>query len=162
MVAFKSQSSVVRYVPYGPLTREDVLERVRTVWSRTELTEPGQSMTLAVEERDTGILVGDVVLFWHSAQHRTGEIGYILAPEATGKGYATEAGKALLRLGFDDLGLHRIRAAIDERNERSARVLERLGMRREGRLVEDTWCKGEWVTTLTYAILDREWRADHS
>lgn len=161
MVAYKSQPDVVRYVPYDPLSRVDVLERMESLWSRTELTEPGQALGLGIEERATGTLVGDVVLFWHSADDRSGEIGYVLSPTATGKGYATEAATALLRLGFEGLGLHRIHAEIDERNPASARVLERLGMRCEARFVENTWFKGEWSTSVIYAMLDREWRAAH-
>ncbi|MNJ04768.1 hypothetical protein D3C73_1656790 [compost metagenome] len=65
---------------------------------------------------------------------------------------------ALLDLGFDGLGLHRIAARIDERNTASARVAERLGLRREARFVEGSWFKGEWTTLLVYGILDREWR----
>ena len=158
VTAYSSQPDVVRYVPYDPLSREDVIERVQGPWSRTELTEPNQAMRLGLEERRTGELVGDVMLKWESAENSSGEIGYILSPAATGKGYATEAAEALLRLGFEGLRLHRMFAQLDERNPASARVLERLGMRREAVLVEDMWFKGEWSTTLVYAMLDREWR----
>jgi len=158
MLLYKSRPEVVRFVPYGPLSRLDIADRIAGRWGRTELTEPGQSLTLALEERGTGRLVGDAVLFWHSAEHRSGEVGYILSPEATGLGYATEAAAALLRLGFEDLGLHRIVARLDERNTASARVAERLGMRLEARLVQNEWFKGEWSTELVYAMLEDEWR----
>ncbi|MGO4455553.1 GNAT family N-acetyltransferase [Arthrobacter sp. RAF14] len=158
MLLYKSRPEVVRFVPYGPLSRADITDRIAGRWGRTELTEPGQSLTLALEERGTGRLVGDAVLFWHSAEHRSGEVGYILSPEATGLGYATEAAAALLRLGFEDLGLHRIVARLDERNTASARVVERLGMRLEARLVQNEWFKGEWSTELVYAMLEDEWR----
>lgn len=158
MLLYKSQPDVVRFVPYGPLSREDIAERIAGRWGRTELTEPGQSMTLALEERETGRLVGDAVLFWHSAEHRSGEVGYILSPEATGLGYATEAARAMLRLGFEGLGLHRMVARLDERNTASARVAERLGMRLEARLVQNEWFKGQWSTELVYAMLEDEWR----
>jgi len=158
MLLYKSRPEVVRFVPYGPLSRADIADRIAGRWGRTELTEPGQSLTLALEERGTGRLVGDAVLFWHSAEHRSGEVGYILSPEATGLGYATEAAAALLRLGFEDLGLHRIVARLDERNTASARVAERIGMRLEARLVQNEWFKGEWSTELVYAMLEDEWR----
>jgi RimJ/RimL family protein N-acetyltransferase len=103
-------------------------------------------------------LVGDVVLFWTSAEHRSGEIGYVLNPEHQGRGYATEAAQALLALAFDGLGLHRVMARLDERNGASAAVLRRLGMRQEARLVENEWFKGEWTNELDFAILAREWR----
>ncbi|MFJ3958495.1 GNAT family N-acetyltransferase [Arthrobacter sp. NPDC090010] len=157
MLEYKSREDVVRFVPYKPLSREEITERVAGIWSRTELNEPGQAICLAVEERATGRLIGDVVLFWHSAEHRSGEIGYIFSPAVSGQGYATEAAAALLRLGFEDLGLHRIVARLDERNTASARVAERLGMRQEARLVRSEWFKEQWSTGLIYAMLDEEW-----
>lgn len=68
----------------------------------------------------------------------------------------------LLRLAFDELGLRRVVARIDERNEASANVARRLGMRLEAHLVENECFKGEWVGELDFAILDREWRARHA
>ena len=65
----------------------------------------------------------------------------------------------MLRIGFEELGLHRIAGRLDARNEASARVLERLGMRREAHLVENEFVKGEWTDELVYAMLEQEWRA---
>ena len=65
----------------------------------------------------------------------------------------------MLRLAFDELGLHRVIGRTEARNVGSARVLEKLGMRREARLVENEWVRGEWQSEFVYAILDREWRA---
>jgi RimJ/RimL family protein N-acetyltransferase len=83
----------------------------------------------------------------------------VFAPGAGGQGYATEAARAVLRLGFDGLGLHRITARIDERNEPSARLARRLGMRQEARLVHNELFKGEWSTELDFAMLAGEWAA---
>jgi RimJ/RimL family protein N-acetyltransferase len=116
-------------------------------------------LSLAVVEKQTGTLVGDVVLFWHSAEHRGGEIGYVINPDHTGRGYATEAARALLALAFDGLDLHRVVGRIDSRNTPSAAVLRRLGMRQEAVLVENEWFKGEWTTEIDFAILAAEWRA---
>jgi RimJ/RimL family protein N-acetyltransferase len=65
----------------------------------------------------------------------------------------------MLRLGFEGLGLHRIIGRLDGRNRASARVLEKLGMRREAHFVENEYVKGEWTDEVVYAILDREWRS---
>jgi RimJ/RimL family protein N-acetyltransferase len=156
MHAYKSRAEVCRYLPYEPMSREVVAARLAGDWSRTELTEPGQALNLAVEHAETGRLLGDVVLFWRSAADAAGEIGYVFAPEAAGHGYATEAARALLELAFNGLGLHRVFAQLDARNDASAAVLERLGMRREGVLHQDTWFKGEWSDTLLYALLAEE------
>ena len=108
---------------------------------------------------ETGEPIGDVQLTWTSRQHRQGEIGYIVHPAHTGHGYATEAAALMLRLGFEELGLHRVEARLDARNLASARVLERLGMRREACLVQTRFVRGEWTDELVYAILQDEWRA---
>jgi RimJ/RimL family protein N-acetyltransferase len=65
----------------------------------------------------------------------------------------------MLALGFDGLGLHRIVGRLDARNTASARVLEKLGMRREAHFVSNEYLKGEWTDELVYALLDEEWRA---
>ncbi len=158
MHVYKSDPDAVRYVPYAPLSLAEVEERIDTTWSRTRFDEPGGGICLAVEDRETGALLGDVVLFWHSERDRAGEVGYIFDPAFAGRGYATEAVGALLELGFVGLGLHRIAARIDDRNTSSARVVERLGFRREARLVESEWFKDEWTTMLVYALLEDEWR----
>jgi len=108
---------------------------------------------------ETGVLIGDVVLFWRSREHRQGEIGYIFHPDYHGNGYATEAAREMLRLGFDDLGLHRIVGRVDARNTASARVLERLGMRPEAHFLQNEMVKGEWTDEIVYAMLEHEWRA---
>jgi RimJ/RimL family protein N-acetyltransferase len=159
LLAYRSRPDVCRYVPFEPMTRQDLLDRIAGPWSRTELTGEHQSLTLGVQVRDTGALAGDVILFWHSQEHAGGEIGYVFNPDLSGRGYATEAALALLRLGFDGLGLHRITARIDERNEPSARLARRLGMRQEARLVHNELFKGEWSTELDFAMLASEWQA---
>jgi RimJ/RimL family protein N-acetyltransferase len=158
MHAYKSDPDAVRYVPYGPLDRAEVERRIATTWSTTRFTQQGDAVCLAVEERATGRLLGDVVLFWRSELDRSGEVGYIFDPAAAGQGFATEAVGALLALGFDGLGLHRINTRIDERNIASVRVVERLGFRHEARLVESEWFKDGWATMLVHALLAAEWR----
>jgi RimJ/RimL family protein N-acetyltransferase len=74
-------------------------------------------------------------------------------------GYATEASAVMVELAFSTLGAHRVSGRLDARNDASARVLERLGMRREGHLVENEYVKGEWTDEALYAVLEVEWRA---
>lgn len=159
MLDYKADAENVRYVPYGPLTLAEIEERIATRWAGTRFEKQDDAVCLAVEERESGRLIGDVVLFWRSENDREGEVGYILDPRFSGRGYAAEAVAALLAVGFDGLGLHRIAARIDERNAASVRVVERLGFRREARLVESSWFKGEWTTLLIYALLEDEWRS---
>lgn len=157
--AYQSLPEVCRYVPFEPRSRDEIAKRLanpeRVRWA---LDEPGQGLDLAIVRKDTGELIGDVMLFWRDETN--GEIGYVVHPAHHGHGYATEAARAMLPLAFDQgLGLHRVTARIDARNPASAAVLTKLGMRQEAVLVENEWFKGEWSTEIDFAILDREWRA---
>jgi len=162
LLAYRGREDVCRYVPFEPMTREGITERLTGQWARTELTGEGQSLTLGAEVSQTGELAGDIILFWHSEEHAGGEIGYVFNPSLGGRGYATEAVTMMLRLGFEELGMHRIIARIDERNDPSVRLARRVGMRQEARLVENEFFKGEWSTELDFAILAAEWHAAHS
>ena len=157
LLAYRGRDDVSRYVPFEPMSRDDIVERIAGRWARTELTDEGQSLTLGAQLAGTGELAGDVVLFWHSREHAGGELGYVFNPALAGRGYATEAAGAMLRLGFSELGLHRIVARIDERNEPSLRLARRLGMRQEARLVRNERFKGEWTTEVDFAMLAEEW-----
>lgn len=162
LLSYRSRPDICRYVPFEPMDRRTVEARLATDWAGTALTAEGQALTLGVELAGTGELAGDVVLFWRSREHLSGEIGYVLDPAHAGHGYATEAARALLGLAFDGLGLHRVTARIDERNGASAAVARRLGMRQEARLVENEMFKGEWSTELVFAMLASEWVAGRS
>jgi RimJ/RimL family protein N-acetyltransferase len=157
LLAYRGREDVCRYVPFPPMTAEDVAKRLTDFWSRDELDDEGQGLTLGVVRQDTGELIGDVLLRWDSREHSGGEIGYVVNPDAGGKGYATEAVHAVLHLGFDDLQLHRLIARIDARNEASIRVCDRLGMRREAYLLQNEWFKGEWSDEVDYGLLRDEW-----
>jgi RimJ/RimL family protein N-acetyltransferase len=157
LLAYRSRADVCRYVPFTPMDTAIIAERLGTAWARASLNDEGQNLTLGVEVTDTGELVGDVVLMWHSREHRGGEIGYVLNPEFGGHGYATEAVRRLLGLAFDDLGLHRVIARVDARNDASARLARRLGMRQEAYLVRNEWFKDEWTDELDFALLEEEW-----
>jgi RimJ/RimL family protein N-acetyltransferase len=100
------------------------------------------------------------MLFWRSREHRSGQIGYAINPAFAGQGFATEAARAALGLGFDELGLHRITAGIDERNESSVRLARRFGMRQEARFVDNEMLDGKWCTELIFAMLASEWKAN--
>lgn len=92
-----------------------------------------------------------------SVEHQTLEVGYLFSPAHTGRGYATEAVRALLDVAFRHVGARRVVARVDARNGRSCALLERLGLRREAHLVENEWVKGELTSEVDYAVLGREW-----
>ncbi|KAB2353629.1 GNAT family N-acetyltransferase [Actinomadura montaniterrae] len=159
LYAYQSLPEVARFLYWEPRDREESRSFLREKMAAATLEKEGDWLVLAVEWRETGDLVGEVNLQWRSREHRQGEIGYILNPSFHGKGFATEAAEEVLRLGFEGLGLHRIVGRLDGRNAASARVLERLGMRREAHLVQNELVKGEWTDEVIYAMLRDEWDA---
>jgi aminoglycoside 6'-N-acetyltransferase len=118
---------------------------------------PGAWYQLATCLRDTGEQVGDCAFRVLPDEPKQGEIGFTLARPYQGRGYATEAVGGLLGHLFGALELHRVRAICDVENPASARVLERLGFRREGQFRENTWFKGRWSSEYLYAMLGSEW-----
>jgi RimJ/RimL family protein N-acetyltransferase len=159
LLAYRSLPDVCRFLPFSPMDEAEVDRRLEVQWRQTRLADAGSALTLGVEVAATGQLAGDVVLFVHSRSGESAEVGWVLSPEHTGNGYATEAAAALLALAFEGLEAHRVIARMDPRNAPSARVAERLGMRREALLIEDERVKGEWSDTLLFGMLHREWRA---
>jgi RimJ/RimL family protein N-acetyltransferase len=158
--AYQSRPDVCRYLPFEPRTRDEVAEKVAKYSAAVTLSGDGDFWQLAIERAsDPGRVIGDVYFTIKDAANAGGEIGWTLHPDHTGVGYMTEAARAVLQLAFNDLGLHRARAELDPRNDASAAVCRRLGMREEGHFVEDEWFKGAWGDTAIYAILDREWDA---
>jgi RimJ/RimL family protein N-acetyltransferase len=112
---------------------------------------------LAIALKSTDELVGDCVLRTGLEDSRQGEIGFTLARQHQGKGFAFEAVSVLLEYAFTKLTLHRIVAITDCENVSSIRLLERLGMRREGHFLQSIQNKGEWRDEYQYAILRGEW-----
>jgi RimJ/RimL family protein N-acetyltransferase len=159
LYAYQRLPEVHRYLYTEPRTRPEIEALVAERADPARLAEAGLAVPRVVELAQTGELVGDLVLFWHSQEHKQGEVGYVFNPAFHGRGLATEAVGALLRIGFEGLGMHRIAGRLDGRNTASARVLERAGLRREAHLVENEFVKGEWTDELIYGILRREWEA---
>jgi RimJ/RimL family protein N-acetyltransferase len=156
-VAYRSDPGVARYqsweAPYPRSQARQFLQELETIHPDT----PGEWFQFAVALRATDRLIGDCAAHVPADDPRQAEIGFTLAPEHQGYGYATEAVRRLLRYLLIERGKHRVSATCDDRNTRSAAVLERVGMRREGHLVESTWSKGEWTNDLLYAVLRHEW-----
>jgi ribosomal-protein-alanine N-acetyltransferase len=103
--------------------------------------QPRNNYTLAIVVRNENKLIGGCSIDVSNPVNREGWIGYCLNRRFWGKGYATETAGALVDFGFDKLGLHRIFATCDSANTASAHVLEKVGMKREGRIREHTWAK---------------------
>lgn len=156
-----------RYRRYYPITyASEAVARAFVQGFIDEQTRiPRTNYQFAIELLANGRLIGNVGIRLRSLgrrqpEARQADIGYELNPRYWGKGYATEAARAAVDFGFATLQVHRIWAECLAENRASARVLEKLGMRLEGRLREDDYFKGRWWDTLIYAILEDEWRAE--
>ena len=159
VLGWQADPQAVRYVPYGPRDRDQVVEVLRRKVGSTALREEGDLLELAVERADDGALIGDLLLALRSVEHETLEVGYIFATAQQGRGYATEAVRAAVDLAFAVLGARRLVARVDARNTASRALLERLGFRLEAHLVENEWFKGELGDETDYGLLAREWTA---
>jgi RimJ/RimL family protein N-acetyltransferase len=159
LFAIRSDGEVARYLYQGPLSADKTRDLLARKIAGTSWAGEGDWLGAAAVERESGVTVGDVALCWVSERDRTAEIGFTFDPRHQGKGFATEASRALLDWVFGIAGMHRVIGRTEARNTASARVLEKLGMRLEAHLVENEWVKDEWQSELVYAILDREWSA---
>ncbi|MFJ8582175.1 GNAT family N-acetyltransferase [Micromonospora sp. NPDC093277] len=156
--AYQGRTDVARWLrEAGPRTREESRASVVAMTGEDALRAEGDCLTLAVVT-DAGV-IGTVELVWRSASDRTAELGYVFHPDHGGRGLATEAAAALLDWGFDEFGLHRVYARCHGRNDASARLMARLGMRQEAHHVQSHLFRGEWADQLTFAVLAGEWRA---
>jgi len=157
--AYYRRPDVTRFLYWDPRDREESRLALEAYADRTAIDSEGDGLILAAVPRDVGRVVGQVNLVWSSEEHRQGEIGFVFNPDYQGRGLAGEAAAVMLRLGFEDLDLHRVTGRCDARNLASARLMERLGMRREAHLVENEFVKGEWTDELVFAMLEQEWWA---
>ncbi|MFO8009112.1 MAG: GNAT family N-acetyltransferase [Candidatus Brocadiia bacterium] len=154
---YAADPEVTRYLPFGPNTEEQTRQFIqRTIQAQQD--DPRRKFELGIVLPRTGELIGGCRVSLEDAGNRSGSIGYILHRDHWGRGIMTEAASELLRFGFSELDMHRIWATCDELNVASARVLEKIGMKREGLMREDTWMEERWRSTYLYAVLEQEWR----
>lgn len=160
-LAYRNDPAVARYqgwpVPMSEADGRSFLEENAT----TPVLPALGGAQIAIELAATGELVGDLYLGPHGDDPLQGTLGYSLACGHQGRGYATEAARALIRYAFEQIGLHRLVATVDTRNRPSIALLERLGMRREGHFRQCFYDErdGAWADEYLYALLRTEWRA---
>lgn len=118
---------------------------------------PGYWFQFAIQHKESGAHIGDCALHTRGDDARLGEVGYTIASEYRGCGYASEAVAAILDYAFHVLRMHRITAVVDILNERSIALLERLGFRREGHFLSCAWFRDDWCDEYSYAMLQDEW-----
>jgi RimJ/RimL family protein N-acetyltransferase len=147
-----------RYLASPCRDRADLKRALQQMAGQHTLHRPGDSIWLAAERQSDGRLVGQVALIWTDATAGQGELRLAFNPIVRRQGLASEAARAVLDFGFEELRLHRIFARCDVKNPAPARLLKGLGMRLEAHYREHVLFQGEWDEELHFAILDREWR----
>jgi RimJ/RimL family protein N-acetyltransferase len=153
---YRADPEIARYQSWSNFTEADgwrFFEQQRNLDPDT----PGSWCQIAIELRSTGEMLGDCALQTLPNEPRQAEIGFTLAAQCQGKGYATEAVTCLLDYVFHKRNKHRVIAVTDANNLRAARVLERVGFRREGHFLQNAWFKGKWGDEYLYAVLREEW-----
>ncbi|MEQ1735038.1 MAG: GNAT family protein [Rhodoglobus sp.] len=150
-----SDPDTVRYMLYEPRSRQTVAEKVAEDGASAVLAKDGDYLQPAIVV--DGAVAGTIYFKLTSVDDLTAEIGWVLARGFHGHGYAHEAANATLDRAFGQLGLRRVFAELDPRNDASVALCRRLGMRHEAHFVEHLAFKGEFADTDIYAILASEW-----
>jgi len=150
---YLSQEETVKYEPYDVFAEEAA--------KREAVRRSGDENFWAVCLKDSGKLIGNIYLA--KQEFETWELGYVFNVDYQGMGYATEAARAIVDDAFRNHEAHRVAAMCNPLNEASWKLLERLGMRREGHLRQNIWFKKNkagdpiWQDTYEYGILAGEW-----
>jgi RimJ/RimL family protein N-acetyltransferase len=156
VLAYQSDPLYLRYYHWSDRTPGSVRAFVNMFLEfQTEVPRTKYQLAVILKENDQ--LIGNCGIRINNAELREANIGYELSSQFWRKGMATEAAQAILRFGFEELGMHRIYATTLSENVGSAKVLAKLGMRLEAQELEKEFIKGRWYDSLTFAMLDREW-----
>ncbi len=161
--SYASNPANVTYMVWGPNSAEDTLAFLRLTIEKNARA-PRTDFDFAVVTKDGAQFIGGCGIYLNAERYE-GTLGWILRMDNWKRGLGTELGARLLRFGFEELGLHRVRATCNTENYGSRRVMERIGMRREACFVQARFGRvGEnntWYDEYHYGILGREWREQH-
>jgi RimJ/RimL family protein N-acetyltransferase len=144
------------YIPEDPMNELAARNMIEHGQNNSTLNDLPPDIAVLLLE--TNELVGLLSFNTISSRFHTVEIGWIFHPAYRGKGYASEAAHALMDYGFRVLKLHRVIATCDPHNRPSVRIMEKLGMRLEGRFLESVLlADSKWHDECFYAITEKEW-----
>lgn len=157
---YRANPDVSRFQSWENYTLQDAEAFIRKQIVHSP-NQPGTWFQYAIALTESDQLIGDCAIHTRADEPQIVELGFTLAPEFQGKGYMNEALCALMEYVFGALNKHKLIAFADVRNTKSIQVLERLGMRREGHLLENYKSKGIWIDEYQYAMLRSEWLNKH-
>lgn len=149
---YASDIRVVCYMPWGPNSEDETMEFISR--ARSNIGDEGRTeIQMAIVAKETDEIIGAARITIQSMIDKTADIGYVLRHDHWNRGLMTEATGALLDFGFANLGMNRIWALVNPDNVGSIRVLEKIGMRREGLLRQNQFIRGVFQDTYLYAKL---------
>lgn len=151
MYSYASNNDVTKYVTWD--THKSIADTVEFIQFVLGQYESNKLAPLAIEHKETGRFIGTIDLFSWSQTHKSAEIGYVISPDYWGQGITTEAAKALIEFGFNEMELVRIQAKCFVENHASQRVMEKVGMSYEGTLRKSMFVKGKHQDLKMYAIV---------
>ncbi|MFJ3956895.1 GNAT family N-acetyltransferase [Arthrobacter sp. NPDC090010] len=156
LFALQSDADVLRYWDSPPWTDRTSVTRFMDGCRR--MSEEGSGARVVIERISDHSFVGWCTFNSWNPEFRSASLGYCLNQSSWGRGYATEAARALLRWAFATLDLNRVQSETDTGNWASARVLEKLGFVLEGTLREDCIVNGDVSDSWVYGLLRRDWK----
>ena len=157
LLEYHSDSEVVKFIPW-PLRDRDMVEEALAKYMKfSALEKEGDYLMLGLYRVEDDQLVGQMNAMFRSNKDQLAEFGYVLNPRFSRNGYASEAASALITELFKSGMFHRVIARMDARNERSAALCKRIGLRLEAHHLQDDWFKNEWTDTYIFSILKEEW-----
>ncbi|MBW7981661.1 GNAT family N-acetyltransferase [Enterobacillus tribolii] len=154
-IRYRSNPAVARFQTWENYTREDA-EAFYAQQLPLAFNTVGSWFQIAVVRTEDGVLLGDVAVHFID-EGRQAELGMTFDEPFQRQGYAREALTAVITLLFEQLNKHRLVATIDARNDRAARLLEKLGFRREAHFRQNIFFKGGWGDEYAYGLLRSEW-----
>jgi ribosomal-protein-alanine N-acetyltransferase len=151
----RSNPETMKYIPRPMVTnREGALAHIKMINDKIENNEGiNWAVTLKGDNKLLGI-AGHYRIKWENLRS---EIGYMFLPECHGKGIATEVIGLLVKYGFDEMKMHSLEGVIDPRNLASGRVLEKNGFVKEAHFLENEIYNGEFLDTVIYSLLKRNY-----
>jgi len=152
---YRSDADTNRFQNFIPQTIQDVEAFIGN--SSKAFNHPGSWFQLVIIEKHTNKVIGDLGLHFFGQENLQVELGCTLSKKYQGKGYASEAMKMTIGYLFGKYNKHRIIASVDPDNEKSIKLLERTGFKKEAHFRESLFFKGFWVDDIIYAILEKEW-----
>lgn len=153
---YRSNPEVTKFQSFNVMTKDQAEKFIESQKDRT-FGKPGEWVQYAIENKETGKLIGDCAIKLDQNDERIAEIGITLSHTEQKKGFARETMKGILQYLFSLEDFHRVVETVDAENENSVKLLESCGFKKEGHFIENIFFKGKWGSEFQFAILRKDW-----